>query len=93
MGSTTRSRVFATYRQITGLPYINHAYVYDGNVVVRSCRHRHGARGRHGAQKAQACADRMLRQYLKDPTCSCTDPAPGTGHALRHCSACGGRLG
>lgn len=63
---TMRPRVFATTRQLTGTPYIHHGYVYDGNVVVRACNHQHGARGHEGAQKARACADRMLRQYLKN---------------------------
>ena len=69
-----RPRVFASHRQLTGTPYIHHAYVYDGNKVVMACSHQHGERRSHnpitgevknqGAVTAQACANRMLRKYL-----------------------------
>lgn len=62
-----RPRVFATHRQLTGTPYIHHAYVYDGIRVVASCYHRHGERRsvQRGSISAMACAERMLRRYLR----------------------------
>jgi hypothetical protein len=70
-----RPRVFATHRQLTGAAYIHHAYVCDGNKVVMACSHRHGERRVHdpitgdvirqGAVTARACAEKMLRKYLK----------------------------
>lgn len=69
-----RPRVFASHRQLTGTPYIYHAYVYDGNKVVMACTHQHGERRSHnpitgetknqGGPQAMACAERMLRKYL-----------------------------
>ena len=70
-----RPRIFGTTRQLTGAPYIHHAYVCDGNKVVMACTHRHGARRsldpisgevkNQGAPAARACAERMLREYLR----------------------------
>lgn len=61
-----RPRVFASHRQLTGAAYIHHAYVYDGNKVVRACAHKHGLRTHRGGIEARACADRMLRKYLRE---------------------------
>ncbi len=60
-------RYFATQRQLTGLPYLHHGYVYDRTTgkPVASCMHHHGERGGHGAEKAQACAEKMLRRVLR----------------------------
>ncbi len=55
----------ATTRQLTGTPYLHHAYVYWGGQLEASCLHRHGERGRQGHRKAQACAGRMLRRVRK----------------------------
>ena len=59
-----RPRYFATTRQLTGLPYLHHAYVYDRTTgkSVASCTHHHGERGGRGQEKAQRCAARMLRR-------------------------------
>jgi hypothetical protein len=75
--SGSRPRYFATCRQLTGAAYIYHAFVVDrmtGKVVV-ACAHRHGARRSHnpatgvtknqGGPAAQACAERMLRGWLR----------------------------
>jgi hypothetical protein len=87
---TTRPRVFATHRQLTGIPYIHHAYVYVGNVVVASCTHKHGERRSvtSGAVTAQACAERMMRRFLRRPICNCINPTLTIGY----CKTCGGRL-
>lgn len=66
--SASPVRVYATERQLTGTPYIHHAYVYKGNKVVMACTHRHGARGGAGGEKARVCAERMLRKYLRETT-------------------------
>lgn len=46
--TATRSseRYFATTRQVTSVPYVYHAYVYDRTTgkVVMGCTHRHGER-------------------------------------------------
>jgi len=62
-----RPRYFATERQVTGRPYIHHAYVIDRTTgkPVYACLHGHGERGGHGAEKAQACAERALRRVLR----------------------------
>jgi hypothetical protein len=62
-----RPRYFATHRQLTGTPYIHHAYVVDrmAGKVVAACSHRHGARDHRGGVTAQACAERMLAKWLK----------------------------
>lgn len=65
LNMSKRPRIFATTRQITGTPYIHHAYVYEGNRVIRACKHPHGARTHRGAVLAQACADKMLREVLR----------------------------
>ena len=55
--TSSKHRYFATHRQLTGTPYIHHAYVYDDNKVVMACTHRHGERTPHrGGVTAQACA-------------------------------------
>lgn len=75
--SEARPRYFATHRQLTGAAYIHHAYVEDRMLgkPVMACSHHHGARRSHnpvtgetknqGGVTAQACAERMLRQWLK----------------------------
>lgn len=54
-------RYFAATRQLTGTPYIHHAYVYDRETgkPVLSCTHRHGR-----VTAAWTCAERMLRRVL-----------------------------
>lgn len=61
------SELRATTRQLTGTPYIHHAYVYDGNKVIASCTHRHGERrgAGPGIVHAQRCAARMLRRAIR----------------------------
>lgn len=51
--------LFATTRQLTGLPYIHRAYVYSraSGKPIKACLHNH-----RGQTFAQACADKMLRQ-------------------------------
>jgi hypothetical protein len=58
-------KLFATHRQLTGMPYLHHGYVYEGNRAIWSCTHHHGERGRPGAVTAQACAERALRRLVK----------------------------
>jgi hypothetical protein len=67
MTAVDRPRYFATERQVTGRPYIHHAYVVDRvtGKVVASCMHGHGERGGHGGEKALGCAERMLRRLLR----------------------------
>lgn len=66
-------KLFATHRQTTAIPYIHHAYVYEGNKVIMACTHRHGERApHHGGETAQACAERMLRKVLRRRKTSCS---------------------
>ena len=62
-------RYYATTRQLTGLPYIHYAYVYDRMTgkPIMACKHNHATSRRSkkpGQRLAQECADRMLRQVL-----------------------------
>lgn len=60
-------RFVPTIRQLTGAPFIHHGYVFDREQarIVKACSHRHGARDRMGADKAQKCAERMTRQFVR----------------------------
>lgn len=60
-----RPRYYATHRMFTGVP-CSRGYVYDRHTgrVVLACPHRHRYPG--GAARAQACAERMLRAWLRD---------------------------
>jgi hypothetical protein len=63
-------RYFATTRQVTGMPSVYHAYVYDRMTgrPTMACTHSHVTRnGAPGQRLAQACADRMLKRVLKRP--------------------------
>ena len=66
----TGDRYYATTRQLTGTPYIYHAYVYDraSGRPVMSCSHHHRTSGhsnKPGQRLAQECAERMLARQLR----------------------------
>ena len=51
---------FPWTRQVTGLPYLHHAYVYEGVKVVSACSHAHRSRA-----AAMTCATRMLHRIRR----------------------------
>lgn len=63
-------KIFATQRYVTGTGYCT-AYVYAGNKPVWACTHKHVPRkvkGRrvNGATLAQRCADKALKNFVKE---------------------------